>query len=264
MIEIPGRSDEIVYLVANYDKLGVTPFRWITTLFNGFLDDVFSLIPSTEGAVVNATGVAVVLQQAARLRDRAPHYTYRILLSGLGEQGLRGSRAHLAGLDADEKARIFRAFTVHAPGADWVGICFARDVGNPDRTRSTRKWLRKAGRRVGSTQWGRYPQTAFRAFEKSDFGQDFGLGISHNFIGGLLPQRSWFGSPHRIDVVHLTACHVDDWAGGLSRLIPLPVGRVNGLRDTAARVDPAMLWETHDVVSRLIDRLERRAGEDSD
>ena len=265
VIEIPGRSDRIVYLVANYDKVAHTPLRVVSQLLNGMFDSAFSLLPLTQGAVVNAGGVAVVLEHAARAAKGKPELTYRILLPALGEQGLRGTRAHLARLSAAEKERVAIAIDVHGVGADWTGTCISGDAGDPERARFLRRALRRGDARIGISGSGQYPVSDYAALRAWSFSQDVAMGVSHNLVGGLLPQRSWFGTPHAIPIAQLSACGVDDFYGQLSYLIPLPMGRVHGPRDSAARLDPRRLWEAYEAVRVLVREIEgsveRRAKE---
>ncbi len=54
------------------------------------------------GAGDNASGVAVMLEVAAALRDVSTPYTIRFIAFGAEEQGLAGSRYHVAGMSPEE------------------------------------------------------------------------------------------------------------------------------------------------------------------
>ena len=64
---------------------------------------------TSQGSIDNATGVAVALQLAKSIAERDNKFSYRILLAGSEESGLRGSRAHVARLSLEEFDKIIPA-----------------------------------------------------------------------------------------------------------------------------------------------------------
>jgi len=106
IVEIPGKSDSLIYLVAHYDKADLNPLKITSIYLNGWLDPLISWSYTTQGAIDNTTGVAVALQLAKSLSERVNEYSYRILLAGSEESGLRGSRTHVARLYLEESDKI--------------------------------------------------------------------------------------------------------------------------------------------------------------
>ena len=64
LIEIKGESNTIVYIVAHYDKVDMNPLVLPSILLNGALDPLISWTYTSDGAIDNATGVAVSLELA--------------------------------------------------------------------------------------------------------------------------------------------------------------------------------------------------------
>ncbi|MEK9612937.1 MAG: M28 family peptidase, partial [Flavobacteriaceae bacterium] len=102
VVNVQGKSDSLIYIVAHYDKTDINPLKLASVFLNGLLDPLISWSYTSQGAIDNATGVSVALQLAKSLSKKENHYSYRILFSGSEESGLRGSRAHVARLKPEE------------------------------------------------------------------------------------------------------------------------------------------------------------------
>ena len=260
VIEIPGESDRLVYFVAHYDKTDVNPFKLVSLLLNGILDEPFSATFFTEGAIDNATGVAVCLELAASLSEAEPYHTYRVLLTGSEESGLRGSRAHVASLSREEKDAILLAINIDTVGVSFSPNCVTYDVSDP---KLVGRVMHVAASRGLELKLGEIPPGAssdFVPFQATSFWRDFGRGLQFNLVGGLLPQRSWFTGSHEAPVLNLSACELVGIPDYLAALVLLPFGRVHGPRDRALQVDVRRLYEIFAIVRAFVETLRSDAG----
>ncbi len=115
-----GPADGVVVLVAHFDSVN---------LAGGSAADA-------PGADDNASGAATVLELARLLAPAPRRLALRVLLAGGEEQGLVGSRHHVAGLDAAERARLRAVLNLDmvasrntaAPGLLVEGAAHARAV----------------------------------------------------------------------------------------------------------------------------------------
>jgi len=252
VIELPGPDPGIVYLVAHYDKTDVNPLKFASLLLNGLLDEAISWSYFSDGAVDNATGVAVALETARALRDSGLRKTYRILLTGSEESGLRGARAHAARLTAAEWERISFVINIDSVGVDFSPTAVLVNASDP---RLVDEALRAAGRvRVPLTA-GAMPAGAdgdHTPFAKTGLFRDLLRGLGMNLVGGLLPQRSWFTGRHSAPVLVFAADPLVDAGDYLSGLLLLPIGQIHGPRDAARHVDPAGLLDLFRLIEDLL------------
>jgi hypothetical protein len=256
MIELPGRSPQLIYVVAHYDKVDGTLLEAFNRLLNGLFDPLLSPFYLSSGAIDNATGVSVALEVANALRSRPHQYTYRILLVGSEESGLRGSRAHVARLPQAEKDAIALAIVIDTTGVSYAGNCLI-DVGEQKYVQYARRAATSLGFELGVEPAPFGASSDFEPFQSTSFAIDFGRGLKFNQIGGLLPQRSWFTGPHEAPVLFLSSCELLEEADYLGGLIGLPIGRLHGPRDRLARVDEGRLYEAYAITLRLIEQLEQ-------
>ena len=82
--ELKGQSDKVILIGAHYDSTGEKK--------------------GSEGATDNGAGVAALLAVAEALKDQTLPYTVRFAFFGAEENGLNGSKAYAASLDADAVA----------------------------------------------------------------------------------------------------------------------------------------------------------------
>lgn len=260
VIELPGASDELVYVVAHWDKTDINPLALASLLVNGLLDPAIGWTFGSDGAVDNATGVAVALRLAQDLAA-APQrrYTWRILLAGSEEAGLRGSRAHVARMGKEERERLLLAINVDTIGVDWAENCLMASASAP-------LWVTRAKEAAASVPVplgeGELPAGASSdhvPFAQTGFGRDVRRGVSFNLVGGLLPQASWFTGRHEGDVLFYSTCDALDAGDVVGSLLLVPTGRLHGPRDHAGRVDPQRLWEGYAAVRALVEQIEAGA-----
>jgi hypothetical protein len=258
VIELPGAGSGIVYVVAHYDKTDVNPLKFASLLVNGLLDPLIDPFTFSQGAIDNATGVSLALALASRVRARDRTLTWRVLLTGSEESGLRGARAHVARLSAEEKRAIVLAINLDTVGVDFSDDCVTQDLSDPDWAERTVEIARVAGIPLRTTSLPTGAATDALPFQRNHFWLDFGRSLAFNLAGGLLPQRSWFTGAHEAPTLNLSACEVLDVGDYLAGTILLPVGRIHGPRDRAARIDVAKLADLLSVLEGLADALETR------
>jgi hypothetical protein len=219
---------------------------------------VIAPLYSSAGATDNGTGVAIALELGRALAQRAEEnqYTYRILLVGSEESGLRGSRAHVARLPQSEKDAIALALVVDTAGVDYAQNC-VMDVSDPAYVQRAREAASALGYPLSVASLPAGASSDFEPFQSTSFGQDFLRGLKFNLVGGLLPQRSWFTGPHEAPVLFFSACELLDAGDILSGLVLLPLGRLHGPRDHVTAVDTARLYQQYAITLRMIEDLER-------
>jgi hypothetical protein len=256
LIEIPGSGNGIVYVVAHWDKADANPLKLVSLMLNGLIDEAVSWSYLSAGAIDNATGVAVALELASGLRRAETRHTYRILLAGAEESGLRGSRAHVARLSDAEWDRIRYAVNVDSVAIRGSGSCVMTNASHPRLVESVQSVAREQGIGLDS---GELPVGAAgdqAAFEQTGFWHDFRLGLLFNLVGGLLPQRSWFAAKRGTDVLTLAACDLIDGSDLVAGTLLLPVGNLHDPRDRAERVDPLALYEQFALLRALLRELD--------
>jgi len=252
VIELAGPDPGIVYLVAHYDKTDLNPLKFVSLLLNGLLDEAIAWSYFSDGAVDNATGVAVALEVAGALRNAGLRKTYRILLTGSEESGLRGARAHAARLTAADWERISFVINIDSVGVDFSPTAVLVNASDP---RLVDEALGAAGRVRVPLEAGAMPPGAdgdHTAFAKPGLFRDLLRGLSTNLVGGLLPQRSWFTGRHSAPVLVFAADPLVDAGDYLSGLLLLPIGQIHGPRDAARHVDPARLLDLFRVIEDLL------------
>ncbi len=257
-IDLPGTTDDLVYVVAHYDKTDANPFKFASLLVNGLLDELIGLTFLTEGAVDNATGVAVALELAAALKKRETRLSYRILLTGSEESGLRGARAHVARLSPAERGRIRLAINIDSVGLADHANCVTTDLSDETWVTEALRAAEAVEANLGFESIPAGAATDVAPFRRSSFLHELRWGLAFNLVGGLLPQRSWFTRSHRAPTLNFSACRLIDWSDRLGGGL-LPMGRLHGPRDRRSRVDPLRLFEQYAIVEALIDRLEAGA-----
>jgi hypothetical protein len=256
-IDLPGRSSRRIYVVAHYDKVDVNPFSVASVLLNGLLDPLVSPLTLSAGAVDNATGVAVALELAAGLARRGElEDSYRILLVGAEEMGLRGSRAHVARLSDQDKEAIRFAIVIDSVGLVETPNCVYDDVSDPGYVKLSQEAARKLGADLGTARVPAAASSDFEPFQKTSFGSDFLRGLRFNLIGGLLPQRSWFTGSHRAPVLFFAGCELLSVSDLVTSQLMLPLGSLHGAFDQADQVDARRLHEQLGIVEGVIDAQE--------
>lgn len=258
VITIPGTGDGIGYVVAHYDKADANPLKLASGLLNGAIDELVGWSYLGQGAYDNGSGVALALELARDLAARSPQLTWRILLTGAEESGLRGARAHVARLSTEEWERIRFAINLDTLGRDDRPNCVMNDASDPALAVEALDVAREydipleLGRMPPGTSGDHVP------FARTSFWRDFGRGVYFNLIGGFLPQRSWFTRSHGTPVLAFSSCDAADWSDLVSGTVLLPVGRIHGPRDRASKLAPERLVDQFHLLQRLTTKLDSR------
>ena len=250
VIDLPGPSRELVYVIAHYDKIDGNPLVIPSLLLNGALDDLISWSYLSDGAVDNASGVAVALELAATIAAAHPRRSYRVLITGAEEAGLRGARAHTARIANDDWARMRLAMNIDSVGVSDRPNCVTKDVGDPELRRAALDAARRLGLPLGEGDEPALASADYVPFERTSFVRDFGRGLLFNVVGGLLPQRSWFTGAHGTATIDFSACDLLDAGDYFSGL--LPIGRLHGPRDRISKVDPVRLWQQYAIAWEML------------
>jgi len=255
VIEIPGRSEGLVYVVAHYDKTDANPLKLASLLLNGLIDEAVAWSYFSQGAHDNATGVAVALELAhvlATQPDGPLRHRTRILLTGAEESGLRGSRAHVARLSDDDWRAIRYVVNIDSVAVRDRANCLMSNASHPGLVKQARAAASRVGVPLGTGLVPAYGAGDHASFRRTSFWHDFVRGLGFNLAGGLLPQRSWFTKSRRSRVVTFAACDLVDWSDLVAGSLLLPVGRLHGARDRASRVDGVKLHEQLVLLRELL------------
>jgi len=248
LIEVPGTTPRIVYLTAHYDKTDANPLKFLSLLLNGALDEFISWSFLSQGAIDNATGVAVALELAAALSESPPGpFTYRILFPGAEESGMRGSRAHVARLSKQEKERILIAVNIDSVGVAFSPNCVTTGISDEELVEQVGTLADSLGVYLGQEPFSPGLSSDYVPFQSASFSEDFLLGLETNLVGGLLPQRSWFTSSHELPVLNFSACNLFDGKDYLAYVLHVPFARLHGPRDNLQQVDLARLHEQFNI-----------------
>ena len=251
VIEIPGSGEGIAYLVAHVDKTDMNPLKYASVLVNGMLDEVVGFANFGQGAWDNATGTALALEVARALRDANPRLTWRVLLVGSEESGLRGSRAHVARLSQSEWQRMRFAINVDTVAKDDSPNCVIENASDEGLMAAALDHAAATGLPLTRGEMPAGASGDHVPFSKTDFWHDFGRGLMFNMPGGLLPQRSWFTRGGSTRVLTFASCDILDWSDYLGGFLILPTGRLHGPRDRTSRVDLEKLADLVELIEGL-------------
>lgn len=252
LIEIPGATDRIIYITAHYDKTDANPLKLLSLVLNGLPDEAVGWSYRSEGAIDNATGVAVALELARALAAGKPRHTYRVLITGAEESGLRGSRAYVSRLSREERSRIAYDVNVDTVGLAGKRNCVSANVSDPALVAGARASAAALKMPLGTERIPFMASGDFAPFRHSSFARDLRFGLLFNLAGGLLPQRSWFSRGGETRVINFSACGLlGPWDYVASSTL-LPVGLLHGPRDRASKVDPARLYEQYAIIRKML------------
>lgn len=256
ILEIPGSSDEIVYVTAHWDKVDTNPLALASLLVNGALDELVSWSYFTDGALDNGTGVSMVLALARHFAGRENHYTYRFVITGAEEMGLRGARAHMAGLNPEEAARVSFAVNLDTLAREGTRECVMSDVSDAHLMQRLLYAARDSGAAIGTAKMPEGASSDHAPFSHTSFWYDFGRGLMFNLPGGLLPQRSWFTTAKDTRVVVLGGCELTDWSDYVGGFFFLPIGTIHGPRDDIDKVDAGALLRDYKLIRFFLERMD--------
>lgn len=263
ILEIPGKSAQTIYLIAHYDKTDANPLTFVSLMLNGFLDTLISPIFLSDGALDNATGVSVLLELAKQQSTRDNYYTYRFLFAGAEETGLRGSRVHVARLTEQEQEAIQFAINIDTVGIKGGRHCITEGVSDPQLGYLALTSARKLGYELDSDPSPTYSTSDYLPFQEMSIAADFSYGLQLNFVGGILPQRSWFAAPGSVPVLNFSSCGVMQSSADFITNVLLPIGQLHSFRDSAELVDPLELYSLSKILSHTLERIEQN-GIDKD
>lgn len=260
IIELPGMSSEIIYLVAHYDKTDANPLVFVSLLLNGVLDPLVSTTFLSDGAIDNASGVSVILQLASELEKKQHHYTYRILFPGSEESGLRGTRAHIARLTPEESQQIKYVINVDSVGVTGAGNCVTRGISDPHLTYLAKTVASKAEIPLGEDTSSNSAVSDYLPFMGTNFYTDVSYGLKFNYIGGIFPQRSWFTSQISVPVLNFSTCGLMGGASDILSSFLLPIGKLHGFRDEMKKIDIETLYNQFAIIDGLLEKLEQQVA----
>lgn len=260
VIELPGASRRLIYLVAHVDKTDMNLLKVLSVMLNGALDEPINFLTFSEGALDNATGVAVVLEAARAYAARPGTHTLRVLLAGSEESGLRGARAHVARIPNEEWPLIDAVINVDSVGKRGEPTCLVRNQSAPALAARAKAAAGRAGVPLQEEDLPFLAAGDHSAFAETSFAHELGRGLLFNGLAGLLPQRSWFTGLHAAPVIAFFSCRLLDAGDWLAGVVGLPLGQLHGPRDNATVVDPTRLTEAFLIVRELVEELSRPAG----
>lgn len=258
IVEIPGKSKQIIYFVAHYDKTDANPVSFISLMLNGVLDTLISPLYFSDGALDNATGVSVVLELARNLSQKDNYYTYRFLFVGSEETGLRGSRVHVARLPEEEKAAIEFAINIDTVGVEGTETCITDGISDPLLSYQASTAAKKLNYSLEHDPNPVASTSDYLPFQEMSVASDFSYGIQLNFVGGILPQRSWFSDSVSVPIVNFSSCGIMTHSDFVTNFL-VPVGQLHGYRDSTELVNIEGLYELHTIIINMLDFVEKDA-----
>lgn len=257
IVDLPGKSDSLIYVVAHYDKTDINPLKLISVLTNGLLDPLISWSYTSQGAIDNATGVAIGLQLAKYLKKQNNYYSYRILFAGSEESGLRGSRAHVARLSTEAFKRIKYVINVDVVGVKGKQNCVYK-LSDDGLEQKAILIAREEELDLGTGEMPLGASSDFLPFKSTSFGLDFVRSFAFNLIGSFLPQRSYFTKKKSTKVINFSSCELLDFGDTISGFTLLPVGSFHGFRDNIKKVDPEKLYEMCKIIQLFVEEEEKQ------
>lgn len=256
LIEVKGKTNKVVYIVSHYDKVDVNPVTLANNLLNGVLDPLISWSTSSDGAVDNATGVAVSMQLAKEIANADLQYTYRILLVGSEEAGLRGSRAHVARMKDSISDNLLYMINTDIIGLKKKQNCVSSNVSNGTLTALSLEIAQELNLDFGEGAMPVMACSDYAPFKKTSFLHDFSRSLQFNMVGAFLPQRSYFTKKKQTEVINFSSCDIMDAGDYIAGSLLIPVGSIHGPRDSIKLVDEKKLYEQFKLTFNLIKRVE--------
>ncbi len=257
IVDLPGDSEDLIVLVAHYDKTDSNPFELVSLLLNGSLNRLTGLTVMSEGATDNATGVATVLQLGRWLAEQPTRrHSYRLVLAGAEEMGLRGSRAHVARMGSEDRDRLRLAINVDGVGIQGSGDCAIPGAGSEEVATWLQDAAATAGWPMGEATIPSFATSDHESYRAAGPGRDLLNSVAFNMVGVLLPQRSWFTTRHRAPVVMVSTCEFELGLGEVGSMFALPTGSMHGPRDKLSQVDPVQLHHSYRALQAFVEQLE--------
>ena len=261
ILEIKGETDKIIYLTAHYDKTDANIFKLISVCLNGLLDEPISWSYLTQGAIDNGTGVATAIQLANKLSQRKNYYTYRILLTGSEESGIRGARSHVARIKMEEWNKVQCCINIDCIGVkdERFGIVNAKN--DPHLTRLSIETAKENN--LDLVLINNVSGVSDNApFNKTSTATDFGRSFMFNLPGAFLPQRSYFTKPKSVPTLFfsstaITKFHILDFFN-FYLPIAIPSGNYHNYSDNLFKLDQVKLYEGYSLINGLLLKIEEQ------
>ena len=188
-----GEVDSVVYIVCHYDKIDGNIISLVNLFINGSLDIILSNTFLSQGGYDNGTGVVSSLALMHWINDKPMHYTYRFLFAGMEEYGLRGSRRHVSSLSLKEWSKCVYAINIDMIAGKGInGVTMTEDVSHAVLKNLARHTSARTGIVMQEAQPPGHASSDFHSFKGQSFKKDFAVSFSSNFVGALIPQRSYF------------------------------------------------------------------------
>lgn len=256
LIEIKGKTDKVVYIVSHYDKTDINPITFLSVLLDGFLDPLLSWAFLSDGAIDNATGVAVSLQLAKELSQTDLRFTYRILLVGSEESGLRGSRSHVARLSDSLANNILYVINTDIVGVRNKINCVTTNISHSKLTELSLEIAKELNIELGNGKMPFLGCSDYAAFKKTSFLTDFSRSLQFNMVGAFLPQRSYFTKKRQTEIINFSSCELLDAGDYVGGALLFPIGAIHGFRDDIKLVDERKLYEQYKLTLTLVKKVD--------
>lgn len=238
IVEKKGEVDSVVYIVCHYDKIDGNIISLVNLFINGSLDIILSNTFLSQGGYDNGTGVVSSLALMHWINDKPMHYTYRFLFAGMEEYGLRGSRRHVSSLSLKEWSKCVYAINIDMIAGKGInGVTMTEDVSHAVLKNLARHTSARTGIVMQEAQLPGHASSDFHSFKGQSFKKDFAVSFSSNFVGALIPQRSYFTKVKAgIPVINFTDDIRLNVAESFSIFSPVSFGQIHSLHDKRTRV----------------------------
>ena len=259
ILEIKGETDKIIYITAHYDKPDVNIFKMLSLFINGILDEPFSFTFLSQGAIDNGTGVVTALQLAKKLSAQENYYTYRILLSGSEESGIRWSRAHVARIPLNEWNKVQCCINTDCIGVKNERLAIVNTDCDPHLLRLSIETAKEKEIDVVLLN------STLGMSDNTPFGNtgpvlDFGRSLLFNLPGAFLPQRSYFTRQKSVPTIFFSSTEVikTNVVNLFNPFLPvaIPNGSIHSYSDNLSKIDIVKLYEGYSLINGLITKIE--------
>lgn len=260
VVNIPGKTDSIIYVTSHYDKVDGNIVSTANRLVNGWFDFLLSPTYFSKGTYDNGSGVITALRLMKIMASKENKYSYTFLFTALEEYGLRGARTHVSKLSKDKYNKIKYVINIDMIGGGFnnnqIGV--TEDVSdlfllNLVKKITENKELSLYLDKIEGT--GKISD--FEAFTGTSFGKDFTRSLSFNFIGALFPQRSYFTCKKTSiplisfsDKLEVSSDEV------FSAFSPFAFGRIHSFKDNDKVLNIRHLDKYYIVIADLIKKIE--------
>jgi hypothetical protein len=259
IMEIKGETEKIIYITAHYDKTDMNIFKMFSLFCNGLLDEPFSFTFLSQGAIDNGTGVVTALQLASKLCTQSNYYTYRILLSGSEESGIRGSRAHVAKIPINKWQHVKCCINIDCIGVKNERLAIINNDCDPHLLRLSIETAKEKEIDLVLIA-GTLGMSDNTPFNKTNFALDFGRSLLFNLPGAFLPQRSYFTKEKTAPTIFFSSTEVlnSSFINLFNPLLPIaiPSGSIHSYSDNLSKIDIMQLYEGYRLIDGLIMKIE--------